>query len=691
MEEKYIDRDLSWLSFNYRVLMEAADPNVPLYERIKFLGIYSSNLDEFYRVRIAAMRSVVDIDKKKINERFEREPREILQEIFSEVDRQQEEFGRIKKQEIIPELKKNGIILYRDEPVKEEHREFITHYFKSKILSYLQPVIISGKHAEPPFLENRKLYLITDMKRHDQNSNVYGKVKIPTDNLDRFVELPKIGHNFYFIAIDDIIRENMEFIFSGYEIINSYSIKLNRDADLNIEDEYSGDLTKKIKKQIRKRNLGIPSRFLYDSRMPIEMLDFLAETYELQKDDLVAGGIYHNMHDLLELKNPLSPKLEYKPQPPVGRSQLDTYSSIFDAVEKQDILLHFPYQSYDYVLRFFNEAALDPDVNHIYATFYRIAEESFISNALISAAKNGKKVTVFIEIKARFDEANNLKWAERMKEAGVKIIYSIPGLKVHAKVAMVVRKTKEGKKSFGFYGTGNFNEKTATIYADQGLLTANKEMNDELSSLFSYLSGKEEEYSFRNLLISQFNLKSVFHQLIDREIEHARSGREAYMFIKLNNLENEMMIDKLYEAGRAGVKIDLVVRAICCLKPGQKGLSENIQVRRIVDRYLEHSRLYYFKNDGNEEFYSGSSDWMTRNLHYRIEVVFPIKEPDLCDELKKYMEIQLADNEKACFLDSSLNNNRIQNDKKKIRAQVDFYEYLRKKEGHHPSNKRRDN
>lgn len=681
MEEKYIDRDLSWLSFNYRVLMEAADSNVPLYERIKFLGIYSSNLDEFYRVRIAAMRSVVDINKKKINKRFDRDPKIILEEIFSEVDRQQEEFGRIKKEEIIPELKKNGIILYRDEPVKTEHKEYITHFFKSKILSYLQPVIISGKYAEDPFLENRALYLITEMKRHDQNTKIYGKVKIPTEYIERFVELPRIDKQHYFIAIDDIIRENMQFIFSGYEIINSYSIKLNRDADLNIDDEYSGDLVKKIRKQIKKRNLGLPSRFLYDSRMPLDMLDFLSVTYGLKKEDLVSGGVYHNMHDLMDLKNPLKSKLEYKPQPPVYRNDLNEFSSIFNAIEKQDVLLHFPYQSYDYVLRFFNEAALDPQVTHIYATFYRIADESFISNALISAAKNGKKVTAFVEIKARFDEANNLKWAERMEKAGIKIIYSIPGLKVHAKVAMVIRKSKTGKKSFGFYGTGNFNEKTATIYSDLGLLTVNKEMNDELLQLYSYLNERKEkeEYTFRNLLISQFNLQPVFQQLIDREIKHARSGREAYMFIKLNNLEDEVMIDKLYEASKAGVKIDLVVRAICCLVPQKKGLSENITVRRIVDRYLEHSRIYYFKNDGKEEFYSGSSDWMKRNLYNRIEVVFPVKEKKLRQELKKFMEIQLADNVKACWLDSQLQNVRVGDGTSEVRAQVEFYNYLKKK------------
>ena len=683
-KRKYIDRDLSWLGFNKRVLMEAADPSLPLYERIRFLGIYSNNLDEFFRVRVAALRSVVNIDKKKINKRFEKSPKKILSEILAEVRDQQEEFGRIKKEEIIPELKKNGIILYRNEPIREEHREYITHFFKSKILSYLQPVIISGKYGEKPFLENRALYLITEMKHIHESKKVYGKVKIPTNHIDRFIELPKINKEYYYIAIDDIIRENMAFIFSGYEIVKSYSIKLNRDADLNIEDEYSGDLVKKIEKQIKKRNLGLPSRFLYDSHMPIDMLRFLSNLYNLEKDDLVPGGIYHNMHDLMDFENPKAPKLEYKPQPPVRRGYLDKYPSIFEAIEKKDVLLHFPYQSYDYILRFFNEASLDPDVTHIYATFYRIAAESFISNAMISAARNGKKVTVFVEIKARFDEENNLKWAERMEQAGVKINYSIPGLKVHAKVALVIRKSKTEKTSYGYYGTGNFNEKTATVYADQGLLTVNKEMNFELLRLFEYLSSPDKEdkegYVFRDLLVAQFNLKETFYQLIDREIAHAQRGEEARMVIKLNNIEDETMIDKLYEASSEGVKIELIIRAVCSIIPGEKGLSENITVRRIVDRYLEHSRIFYFRNGGQEEIYQGSSDWMKRNLNRRIEVVYPIKEKVLFDELKKFLKIQLADNVKACFVDGKPENMKIKNDNPQVRSQVKFYEYLKEKE-----------
>lgn len=681
-EQKYIDRDLSWLSFNERVLMEATDPNVPLYERIRFLGIYSSNLDEYFRVRVAALRSVVDIDKKKINKQFETAPKTLLKKILKEVNRQQQEFGQIKKDEILPELKKNGIILYRNEPIKKEHKDYLTHYFKSKVLSYLQPVIISGEMAEPPFLENRALYLITELERKHDCDNCYGKVKIPTDHIERFVELPKIKDQYYFITIEDIIRENLGFIFSGYHIKRSYCIKLNRDADLNIEDEFSGNLVKKIRKQIKKRNLGVPSRFLYDSRMPAEMLSFLQNTYKLSNDDLVPGGVYHNMHDLMDLKNPVAPELEYNPQPAIPCSYIDNYSLIFEGIAKQDVMLHFPYHTYDYVLRFFNEAALDPHTTHIYVTFYRVAEESFISNALISAAKNGKKVTVFVEIKARFDEANNLKWAERMEDAGVNIIYSIPGLKVHAKVALVQRKEKKKSKLYGFYGTGNFNEKTAAIYADMALFTSDDKMNRELLQLFKYLSkpDKNDNISFNSLLVAQFNLQDFFIDLIEREIDNAKAGKDAHIILKLNNIQDEVMIDKLYEANQSGVKVDLIVRAICCLRPQVKGMSENINTIRIVDRYLEHTRIFYFYNNGKEEFYSGSADWMKRNLYRRIEVIFPIKDEPIREEIRKFLQIQLNDNVKASLLDKDLRNNKKEAGEEKVRAQVDFYKYLKRKE-----------
>ncbi|MBL6449705.1 polyphosphate kinase 1 [Fulvivirga sp. 29W222] len=678
---KYFDRDVSWLSFNRRVLMEAANTSVPLYERIKFLAIYSSNLDEFFRVRVAALRSIVDIDKKKINKRFTIKPKRLLQEVLDEVNLQQEEFGRIKKEMILPELKKNKIILYRNEPIIKEHKRAVEHYFKSKILSYLQPVIMTGEKSKAPYLDNRALYFAIFLEDKITGVVDYAHLNIPTNHLGRFVELPKTNDYFYYIAIDDIIRENLGFLFPNHMVKGCYSIKLNRDADLNIEDEYSGDLVKKIRKQIDKRNLGVPSRFLYDTTMPKELLEFLVKKFELEEDDLVPGGRYHNMYDLFNLQNPLKPVLENEYLEPITKACLEESPSVFNAIDQEDVMLHFPYHNYDYVLRFFNEAALDANVEEIKVTFYRIAPESFISNALISAANNGKHVTVFVEIKARFDEENNLKWAEKMERAGIKIIYSIPGLKVHAKVGLVCRRQMDGAiKRYGFFGTGNFNEKTATIYADEALLTCNSEMTEELDNVFEYLYKKEEVPHFNHLLVSQFNITDRLTAMIDQEIRHAMAGKKGLIILKLNNLQDDVMIDKLYEASQAGVKIELIIRAICCLRPGIKGLSENITVRRIVDRYLEHSRVFYFYNDGAENLYQGSADWMKRNLYRRIEVVFPVYKEGPKREIMKMLELQLKDNTKACLINEHLQNVLVENGESEIQAQVDFYTWLKAEE-----------
>ncbi len=675
----YNDRDLSWLSFNKRILMEAANPEVPLYERIKFLAIYSSNLDEFFRVRVAALRSIVNINKKKINKRFNHKPSKTLDAVLAEVNKQQQEFGRIKRNEIVPALKSNNIILYRDEEILPDHQKFINHYFKSKVLSYLQPQILNADSEKRPFLENKLIYFALDLI--DVNGDrQYALLNIPSDFLPRYIELPKIGKLYYYITLDDIVKENLNFLFASYQIKGCYSVKLNRDAELNIDDEYSGDLVKKIKKQITKRNIGVPSRFLYDHTMPDKILIFLKDLFELEPDEIVPGGRYHNMNDLFQLGNPLSPKLENDYLEPLPKRILENQTSIFDAIDQGDVLLHFPYQTYDYVLRFFNEAALDPFVKEIKATFYRIAPESFICNALISAANNGKQVTVFVEIKARFDEQNNLKWAERMEEAGIRIIYSIPGLKVHAKVALVIRSKEEGEISqYGYFGTGNFNEKTATIYADQALFTKHLEMTTELNSLFDYLCDHNQVPTFNRLMVSQFNIIEKFVELIDREIYHVKQGKEGHIIIKLNNLQDNAMIDKLYEASNAGVKIELIVRAICCIKPGVEGQSENITVHRIVDGFLEHSRAFWFYNNGVEELYQGSADWMKRNLYRRIEVVFPVLDEKLRDEVKQMLNFQLHDNIKGVLLDKDLVNQHFET-QNPVRSQVAFYKWLAERE-----------
>ncbi|MBT32688.1 MAG: polyphosphate kinase 1 [Thalassobius sp.] len=675
-ETSYFNRDLSWLSFNKRLLIEASDPRVPLYERVKFLAIYSSNLDEFFRVRVAAIQSLGAINKKKINKNLGFEPKELLQLIHQEVDKQQQEFGRIFREELMPALSDKGIILYDEVPTSEIHKKYITSFFRSKVLAYLQPVLFKPEN-KTPFLENRCLYFIVELCREDTPEEVqYGLVNIPSNDLDRFLQLPELNGKQYFIFLDDVIKMNLQTVFPGFKVKASYSVKINRDADLQIEDEYEGDLIEKISKHLSKRNIGPPSRFLYDSVMPESMLTFLTTSLNIENEEIVSGGKYHNFYDFFSLPNPLKPALQEKKYMPIEHQKFEEYDSFFDAMDKEDLIFHFPYQSYDNVLRFFNESAIDPYVEEIKVTVYRIASNSLIANALISAAKNGKKVSVFVEVKARFDEANNLRWAAEMEKAGVEIYFSIPGLKVHAKIALVTRIKDGVKKRYAFYGTGNFNEKTATIYADHGLFSADEEMNLELKSVFRFLGKRNDVPELKHLLVAQVNLQERFLEAIENEIEIAKSGNKAYILIKLNNLEDKVMIDKLYEASQAGVKIDLIIRGICCLRPGLPGISENIKVKRIVDMYLEHARAFLFYNNGNNDLYLGSSDWMRRNLYRRIEVCYPIYNEEIKKEILHILDLQLNDDAKAVILDADMENIRL-DEKTGIRAQVDIYNWLK--------------
>lgn len=683
--KKQLNRDISWLSFNYRVLEEARDKRLPLYERFKFMAIYSSNMDEFYKVRVAAYRSLLGIpdDEKK---RLKEKPEEILKKIQAIVNKQQIVFGEIFRDELIPALEKNNIILLQNGELAPENQEYINEYFHEEIIPYLQPVLLV-KGQILPFLRDNDIYLAIKLYRkskkkldNKRKKARYAIVNIPTETIPRFILLPVIDGKHYIAFLDEIVRNNLNTLFPGYEIDSSFSIKLSRDADLHIEDEFAGDLVEKISKNLRKRKTGVPSRFLYDSAIPVDFLKLLRTALNLSKEDLVAGGKYHNFSDFYEFPNPLAPKLENRPLIPLRIKELDKADSMFTAISEKDWILHFPYQSYDYVIRFLNEAAIDRKVEEIKVTQYRVAAHSVIVSALISAARNGKKVTVFVEVKARFDEFLNLHFAEEMKNAGVKIIYSIPGLKVHAKVALVIRKPSKSKKdTYAFLSTGNFNEKTAKLYADHGLFTSDVNITDELKNIFIYLEDQQMKFDFKHLLVAQFNMKSDLINKIDREIEFATNGKSAWMILKMNGLEEKKMIDKLYEASGKGVKIDLIIRGICCLIPGKK-FSENITITRIVDRFLEHARVMVFHNDGNDEVYLASADWMSRNLNRRIEVGFPIYDPMIKKEVMDILNLQLTDNTKARILDSEHNNLVKTSDnknKKKIRAQVDTFRYLR--------------
>ena len=678
----FLNRDLSWLSFNHRVLMEAADKTVPLYSRISFLSIFSSNLDEFFRVRMPSIFAFTTIDAKKISIR-EEYPKDLVKQVNTEVHRQLEEFGSILTQQILPELAQNHIFLYYNQAIRSEHTETVREYFLSKVLSFLQPVILRKENQDAVFLDNNALYFIVDMEAASQPGvPIRAVLNIPSANLSRFMELPMLGDDNYIVFIDDIIRENLQEVFPGFSVNGAWSIKLTRDAEMSLEDEFSGDIAEKIEKQLEKREIGHATRLLYDKTMPGSVKDFIQKYLELSDEEMAEGGRYHNLKDFGSLPNPQRGKLTHGNWPYVVHPGFDNHHSIFQSITEQEKLLHLPYHSYNYILRFFNEAAIDPTVTEIFVTLYRVAADSHIVNALISAAKNGKKVTVFVELKARFDEANNLKWSKKMKAAGIKIINSIPGLKVHAKVALVKRVEDKELKNYSFMATGNFNEATGRFYTDHVFFTSNKDFGIELGWLFDYLQSRKqpEEYMkipFEHLLVSQFNMVKRFEKLIDREIKNAKKGRPAGIIIKLNNLQERAMIEKLYEASRAGVKVQLIVRSICSLAPGIEGQSENITIHRIVDRYLEHARVFVFHNNGEPQYFMGSADWMNRNLHSRIEVVFPLYDPKFGEELNHILQLQLNDNCKAVFVNKALDNQRYINDKPPQAAQQAIYDFVK--------------
>ncbi|MGM9760692.1 MAG: RNA degradosome polyphosphate kinase [Parabacteroides sp.] len=684
---RYIRRDISWLSFNYRVLLEAEDETLPVYERIKFLSIYSSNLEEFYEIRVAEHRSV--IFKKNYTEESADEAEQTLTAITEEVNRQQREYYRIFA-EVLSELNRQNIYLYRDCTPEAFHESFIQNFFNEEVFPFLSPVMIQAGDIRT-FIRDRRLYLIIRMFKRGRRPEVTGQpeyyyalMKIPFSKVPRFIELPAHEDKHYIMFIDDIIRANLPSIFPGYEIDGCYSIKISRDADIYLDDEKGKNLVESLKKKVRKRKIGALSRFMYDGDMPTDFLDFICQAFNIQRDDLVVGGRYLNLQDLAKLPNPGGKALEQVIPSPMRVSFLDETGSVFKAVKRRDILLHFPYQSFDYLIRFLMEAAFDPKVDEIKITQYRVAENSAVINTLISAAQNGKKVTVFVELKARFDEENNMSTAERMEQAGIRIIYSIPGLKVHAKVAVILRHdADDGRKrrNFAYLSTGNFNEKTAKIYSDMALLTSNEELVADIGKVFGVLEGKLSEPTFRHLLVARFNMVPELKRLINREIAHVQAGRKGYIILKMNGLHDQNMINELYRASEQGVQIDLIVRGICCLVPDQP-YSRNIRVTRIVDMFLEHARAWYFYNDGNDQLYLSSADWMRRNLNRRIETAFPILVPELKQEILDILRIQLADNVKACRLDEHLENHFKREEtigQPAVRAQWAIYNYLKQK------------
>lgn len=661
--------NLSWLSFNHRVLQEAADPKMPVLERLRFLSIFSSNLDEFFRVKVAALRSLKE--DGPIN-KLDFDPDKLLSDILDTVQKHQNEFGIIYREKIIPELNKNGIFILSKEEIEKKHKEFAAEYFKEKI----HPILKVAKlfyYGKAPFLENRRIYLFFPSKKTPSRSSLI--VEVPFSGADRFIVFPTENGETHVGFIDDIIRIGLP-LFEKDIDAKAYSIKLNRDAELNIEDEFSGNLVKKIQRSLKNRRDGIPSRFLYDGSMPANLVKLLKSAWNFDNEDMVSGGRYHNFNDFFDFPDIVQRKdLLYPQLPKIPIKELDDSSNYFKVLNKKDVLLHYPYHSFNYFLNFLNAACESNSVTDIKITLYRVAKNSEVCKALIRALRRGKKVTAFFEVKARFDEESNLFWAEELRKEGAKVLYSFPGLKVHAKLCLVTRKKGNETKRYAYLSTGNFNEKTANVYTDFGLLTSEKRLTQEASRVFEILEDMRKRFDFSHLLIAPDKLRNEIYLMIENEIINHLQGKEAEIIIKVNGLDDLDMITRLYRASQLGVKVRLIIRGICRLIPNVKGYSENIEITSIVDRFLEHHRLYWFKNAGDDKLYLSSADFMNRNLSRRIEIAYPIENPELKDRLKTIATYYLNDNTKARIIDQHHKNKMVKNKKAKLNAQTAIWQY----------------
>jgi len=672
-----INREISWLYFNDRVLQEAADPTVPLIERIKFLAIFSSNLDEFYRVRVATLSRLSNLNEKA-KEILGYNPKKVLNQIKTIVVKQERKFNNLYENVIIKQLAEEKIFILNDTQLNVVRGEFVKKYFREKLLPMLVPIMLYDGMPLPE-LRDRAIYFY--VKLTQKKKTRYALIEVP-DNLARFVVLPETNNLKFIILLDDIIRYSLEDIFFIFEhdAIEAYSIQLTRDAELDLDKEVSGKFIDALAKSLLKRKKGKPMRLLYDTDMPLDMLKTLVTKMGLHGESLIPGNRYHKFKDFIKFPNVGRAELEYPKYLPLPLNGLSFGKSLMGMIATKDYLISTPYESYDYVIHFLREAAIDPKTEEISISVYRLAENSRIIHALINAAKNGKKVNCIVELRARFDEQNNIGWSRRLEEEGVNVIYGVPDYKVHSKICLVKRIEKGKPTYYACLSTGNFNEKTAVMYSDHTLLTADKRLTDDLIKVFKALYKSTLAKGLKHLVVSPIDSRPAIYALIDSEIKNAKAGKEAYMILKMNSLADEQMIAKLYQASNAGVKIKMIVRGMCCLVPGVKGYSENIEVISIVDKYLEHSRVHIYCNDGNELVYLTSADFMTRNIDNRVEVGFPIYDDVLKKEIKEIINIQLSDNTKAREINIQ-NNNKYHKTKSEIpcRAQIDIYNYLKNK------------
>lgn len=677
LKYKYFDRELSWLNFNARVLQEAADESNPLIERLKFLGIYSNNQDEFFRVRVATLRRLIDLHQKKFSEKTN-QFQESMDKIMEEIKVQQGHFSKIFTK-LYKELRNENILLVNEKELTPEQGEYVRNYFREKVRYHLFPIMLKRFNAEDS-LTDQSIYLAIMLGRKGYpEKEAHAIIEIPTNAVNRFLLLPEEDGKKYIIILDDVIRYCLDEIFTRFKFdtYSAYTFKFTRDAELDIDNDVSKSFLELMTDSLRQRKKGNTLRFVHDRRMPPALVKAVTYKFKITNhDQVVEGGPYHNFKDFMKFPSLGRPDLLAPKVKPLAHKDIPEGASIIKSIRKKDIMLHYPYQPFQYVVDLLREASIDIKVRAIKMTIYRLANPSNVINALINAARNGKVVTVYMELQARFDEEANIYWSEKLQASGVKVMHSIPGLKVHSKLILIQRRENGGDKLYANIGTGNFHEKTGSLYCDETLLTADPRITSEVDKVFGLFQMSFRPSRFNHLIVSPFSTRNHYMRLLNREIKNATMGHEAWAIIKLNSLSDIQLIKKLYQASQAGVKIELIIRGICKLVPGVKGLSENIRVTSILDRYLEHARIQIFCNDGNELYYISSADWMVRNLDNRIEVTTPIYDPEIQKELKEILQIQLKDNCKARLLDTKMQNKYQKNDKKQVRTQIATYDYL---------------
>ena len=679
----YIEKELSWLSFNERVLQEAADKTVPLIERIRFLGIFSNNLDEFYKVRFSDVKRRILINREQGGNDISKH---LLSKMQSKALKLNERFDELYN-ELIRDMARRHIFLVNESQLDEAQQKWIIKYFQKEVLPHITPLMLTDEIDVLQFLKDEYAYIAVELKQQEQAK--YALLEIPTDHLPRFIMVPeqKGKRKKTIILLDNIIRFCLNDIFRGffdYDELNGYAMKMTRDAEYDLRHEVEYSLLEQMSEGLSQRLTALPVRFVYERDMPEDMLKYLCYKLKISHyDSLIPGGRYHNFKDFIAFPNVGRDYLENKPLPPLACADFEGYANAFDAIRNQDILLHYPYHSFEHITELVRQASFDPKVVSIKINVYRVAKNSRLMNSLIDAVHNGKRVTVVVELQARFDEEANIEWSKLLTDAGVHVIFGVPGMKIHAKLLLITRREEQGFVRYAHIGTGNFHERTARIYTDFSLLTADQELAAEVRGVFSYIMNPFRPIKFRHLIVSPRNSRSQLYRLLDREIHNAQAGKKASITLKVNNLVDKGLISKLYAASSAGVEIRMIIRGMCSLVPGLEGISENIEIISIIDRFLEHPRVLVVHNDGDPQVFISSADWMERNIDNRIEVMSPVRDARIKQRIIDILSIQFTDTVKARRIDKEMSNNYVERgNRKKIRSQIAIYDYLKNVEKH---------